>query len=188
MINLTGYQNCDIFIRKELKKANVNIIEGIKQSSSVTFSIIGVLADESESLKFFQDHYKKFKNSILSDINDYTSYFPFVFLRKWSYWHVIGYVPIETAQYFYNQKDEISDAIRIRGNAGYGSPEKRLKENNYILGEMNDASYCPPEKRFLMRKIADETVIKYCHIMTQNALNFFSETLSKFYFIKGVLP
>lgn len=107
----------------------------------------------------------------------------FVFIRAWSYWIVRGYMPLEHAQYLYDNYKELN--IRVCGHCGNLSPQKwsKNKETSKLfkpyVDKMLDGEITREELNKIYEEIKSqgEQVIDMYHIDTQLGLCKFAEVI-----------
>lgn len=107
----------------------------------------------------------------------------FVFIRAWYYWIVKGNMPLEHAQYLYNNYKDLD--IRVAGHAGNPPPEEWSKNINYRklmephTRKFFDKEITSDELTEISKEIAaqGEQVVDVYHIDTQLGLNKFVEVI-----------
>jgi hypothetical protein len=103
MINLAGREDCDRYIRDELERAKIDVVEeGLTDPkySEVPYSLTGRLGS-------------------------------FTFRRLWYYWAVKGPMPLWMAQELIKHP-EGARTVRVAGMAGNDSPEK-WAQDGYVM-------------------------------------------------------
>lgn len=152
-------------IRSELIIAGIHVVplKGPQfELTEVPYSMVGVLTHKNERLEEFVNFTKRFSDS--KTIEGWDKYFEFVFVRRWYYWSVKGYVPLKVAQEIY--ADSVGRrAVRAGGDCACRPPETWI-EKHYVAGQDVVSSY---------------------HIDNQEGLNLFVETVKKHNLIKGVV-
>ena len=153
MINLAGVEDCDITIRYELAKAGIDIYN-IKEPgrSEVPYTLYGGLGGfipMDEETQGYMD-----RHGIMVDVMK--SFVSFTFERAWYYWMVNGYVSLDIAVEMYENPNGRND-IRVAGHCA-----------------------CPhPVDWKVKHKVCGMNVVDHYHIDTQEALNYFVDTLKK---------
>ena len=107
----------------------------------------------------------------------------FVFIRAWSYWVVKGNMPLEYAQYLYDNYKELD--IRTAGMAGNDLPEKWAKNKDYnklmkpYVDKLMNKEITIEELEKISEEISSqgEQVIDTYHIDTQLGLCKFVEVI-----------
>lgn len=152
MINLAGVEECDVTIRKELEKADINIFN-IKEPgrSEVPYTLYGGIGGEplDEDGQGFMDRHGV-------TVDTMKGFVSFTFERAWYYWVVRGYVPLDIAVEMYENPNGRKD-IRVTGHCA-----------------------CPhPADWKVKHKVCGMNVVDHYHIDTQEGLNYFVATLKK---------
>lgn len=110
----------------------------------------------------------------------------FIFHRAWYYWVVEGYMPLEIANYLYDNYKHLN--IRVEGHCGNPSPEgwteprnfsqkiKPLSEKFWKSHELTADEFEQQAKQ--IRESGEQFITGY-HIDTQEGLNVFVDTIKK---------
>lgn len=107
----------------------------------------------------------------------------FVFIRAWYYWVVKGNMPLEYAQYLYDNYKDLD--IRVAGDCGNPPPKQWAKNIDYkkltkpYIQKFLDKEITGKELEQIGEEIAaqGEQVIDLYHIDTQLGLNKFVEII-----------
>jgi len=136
-------------IRVELESAGISIIplSGPQQKfTEVPYAMIGALGSQ----KMVNEYLKMTRLLDSESIDSLCENLEFVFVRRWSYWSVTGYVPLDTAVKMYRDPIGKRD-VRVAGHCG-----------------------CPPPEEWILPKlVAGQEVVTNYHIDSQEGLNLF---------------
>ena len=107
----------------------------------------------------------------------------FVFIRAWRYWKVKGNMPLENAQYLYDNYKDLD--IRVAGHCGNPSPEEWAKNKDYdklakpYVDKLIKEEITMEELESISKEIASqgEQVVDLYHIDTQLGLCKFAEVI-----------
>lgn len=153
MKNLAGVETCDEYIRVELEKAGLTILNKREpKNSEVPYVLYGVAGGkplDDDTLGVMERH----------GLEEGTAkaFYSFVFTRAWYYWIVSGFVPLDIADKIYQNPNGRYD-VRAGGHCGAVNP-------------------CEVKHQ---AKICGMNVVDHYHIDTQEGLNFFVETLRQY--------
>lgn len=168
MINLAGVRTCDLTIKDELERAEIEVVKTETVNCEVPYSLKGILK---------------------------TIYGNFEFKRAWSYWIVTGKVPLEISKKIFAHP-EGKKYVRIFGHCGCLDPMKyRLtyfSEDGIELIGRKDYEECKKSKltssfidsqieKRIYKLVEDEKegipFITSYHIDTQAGLLLFSQMI-----------
>lgn len=163
--NLAGVETCDDEIWNELHEARIlpfhldwSCSKELSMRGEVPFSIVGMLGEDTELLSEIQNSppsiQKLLRKFSIWKNNEYAS---FNFQRKWRYWEVSGFVPVDVAQELYDAPLISSLGIRAGCHAANLSPSERSVQKSI--------------------KVLGTRVIESYHIDTQEGLNLFVKIL-----------
>lgn len=107
----------------------------------------------------------------------------FVFIRAWRYWMVKGNIPLENAQYLYDNYKDLD--IRVAGHCGNPPPEEWAKNKDYdklivpYVNKCRNKEISTEELEKIGKEIKSqgEQVIDMYHIDTQLGLCKFVEVI-----------
>lgn len=118
MKNLAGDNNADSYIRDELTRAGIEIVESEKHNSEVPYTLTGILRAEN----------------LVSGFN-------IQFYRAWYYWVAEGRVPLDLAWKLYNHP-EGKRTVRVSGHCACPPPEDPwidwIDKNGYKLAKLSE--------------------------------------------------
>lgn len=109
-------------IRVELESAGISIIplSGPQQKfTEVPYAMIGALGSQ----KMVNEYLKMTRLLDSESIDSLCENLEFVFVRRWSYWSVTGYVPLDTAVKMYRDPIGKRD-VRVAGHCGCPPPRR----------------------------------------------------------------
>lgn len=135
-INLASQRDCNEFIRHELETAGIKIIEGVDgQRNEVPYNVVGVLGgrglSDSEVEAFQNSKILKLNKKILIDG------YPYVFIRNWNYYVVIGLISLSAAKEIYRQT---SGTVRVAGHCANPDPSAWINRST-VLGQQVVSGY-----------------------------------------------
>ena len=107
----------------------------------------------------------------------------FVFIRAWRYWVVKGNMPLENAQYLYDNYKDLN--IRVAGHCGNPSPDEWAKNKDYdklmkpYVNKLINEQITMEELENISKDIASqgERFVDVYHIDTQLGLCKFVEVI-----------